>query len=153
MNSMPDPEWSPVLRDSVPVLRQPDRKRDAQPWPVPRLGSAMLRGLRGRCPACGRSRLFAGYLSVVATCPHCGAPLGLARADDAPPYFTILLVGHVVVPGVLIVENLYAPPLWLEMAIWLPVTLALSLLALRPIKGAIVGLMLNQRMLKSAGDE
>jgi uncharacterized protein (DUF983 family) len=143
---------SSALRDSTPVLWQPGRKPSAPPWPVPPLRRAMLRGLRGLCPACGQTRLFAGYLGVVAECRNCGAPLGLARADDAPPYFTILLVGHVVVPGMLIVEKTCAPPLWVQMAIWLPLTLALSLLALRPIKGAIVGLMLNQGMLKPATD-
>jgi uncharacterized protein (DUF983 family) len=122
-------------------------------WPVPPLRTAMLRGLKGLCPACGQTHLFAGYLRVVAECRTCGAPLGLVRADDAPPYFTILLVGHVVVPGMLIIEKTYAPPLGVQMAIWLPLTLVLSLLLLRPIKGAIVGFMLSQGMLKAVTDE
>jgi uncharacterized protein (DUF983 family) len=151
-NATPDVEGNPTVPDTTPVVWPPDRTPRLPPWPVPPLGRAMLRGCRGLCPACGQSRLFAGYLSVVPVCPNCGAPLGLARADDAPPYFTILLVGHVVVPGVLILERICAPPVWVQMAIWLPVTLALSLLALRPIKGAIVGLMLNQGMLKPVGD-
>jgi len=123
------------------------------PWPVPPMGTALLRGLKGHCPACGQTRLFAGYLRVVPACSSCGAPLGRACADDAPPYFTILLVGHIVVPGMLFTEKAYAPPLWLHAAIWLPLTLALSLLLLRPIKGAIVGLMLSLGMLKAAGDD
>ena len=138
------------MRDITPARWQPGR---APVWPVPPLRTAMLRGLKGLCPACGQTHLFAGYLSVVTQCRTCGAPLGLVRADDAPPYFTILLVGHVVVPGMLIVEKTYAPPLGVQMAIWLPLTLVLSLLLLRPIKGAIVGLMLSQGMLKAATDE
>ena len=47
------------------------------------------------------------------------------------------------------VERTYAPPLWLHAAIWLPLTLVLSLALLRPIKGATVGLMLSLGMLKS----
>jgi uncharacterized protein (DUF983 family) len=104
------------------------------------------------CPSCGKTKLFAGYLKVTPVCSNCHAPLGLARADDAPPYFTIVIVGHIVISGMWSVERAYQPPLWVHAAIWLPLTVALTLLLLRPIKGATVGLMLSLGMLKS-GDE
>jgi uncharacterized protein (DUF983 family) len=97
--------------------------------------------------------MFNGYLRVIAECPNCHAPLGLARADDAPPYFTIIVVGHIVIPSMLILERTVAPPLWVDMALWLPLTLVLALALLRPIKGATVGLMLKLGILKSADDE
>ncbi len=118
------------------------------PWPVPPMLTAIGRGLLCRCPACGRTRLFAGYLTVVPECTNCHAPVGQARADDAPPYFTILIVGHVVVLGMLLLEQAAAPPLWVHAAIWLPLTLVLSLLLLRPIKGGTVGLMLKLGLMK-----
>ena len=99
----------------------------------------MGRGLPGRCPACGKGRIFNGFLRVVPECEHCDAPLGLARADDAPPYFTILIVGHIVIPAMLIMQKHDDPPTWLLSAIFLPLTLVLSLGLLRPIKGATVG--------------
>ena len=34
--------------------------------------AAIKRGLIRRCPACGKGRLFAGYLSVAENCPDCG---------------------------------------------------------------------------------
>ena len=83
---------------------------------------------------------------------HCGAPLGLARADDAPPYFTILIVGHIVVPLMLIMQRMTDPPTWLLSAIFVPLTLVLSLGLLRPIKGGTVGLMLSLNMLKTEPD-
>jgi uncharacterized protein (DUF983 family) len=138
---------------TAPVRWQPDRAARHVPWPVPPMPVALGRGLRALCPACGETRLFQGYLRVTPACAHCGAPLGLARADDAPPYFTILLVGHIVVPLMFMVERAWQPALWLQMAIWLPATLALTLLLLRPIKGATVGLMLKLGMLKSGPDE
>jgi uncharacterized protein (DUF983 family) len=101
---------------------------------------AMLDGFRGRCPACGTGRLFGRYLKVQDACAHCGEELHHHRADDAPPYFTIMIVGHVVVGAVLPVERAFAPPLWAHAALWLPLTLALSLWLLPRIKGAIVGL-------------
>ena len=113
------------------------------------MATAIGRGLLCRCPACAKTRLFQGYLTVVPECAVCHAPLGQARADDAPPYFTILIVGHVVVLGMLMTEQAYAPPLWVHAVIWLPLTLIMSLLLLRPIKGGTVGLMLKLGMMKS----
>jgi uncharacterized protein (DUF983 family) len=103
----------------------------------------MLRGAANRCPHCGEGRLFAGYLAIRPGCERCGAPLGHVRADDAPPYFTIFLVGHIVVPLMLMVERGYEPSLWAMAAIFLPLTLVLCLLFLRPVKGATLGLMLS----------
>jgi uncharacterized protein (DUF983 family) len=109
----------------------------------------MGRGLMGRCPACGKGRLFDGFLRVVPICPNCHAPLGLARADDAPPYFTILIVGHIVIPAILIMQKMSDPPTWLLSVIFVPLTIILALGLLRPVKGATVGLMLTFNMLKS----
>jgi uncharacterized protein (DUF983 family) len=111
--------------------------------------TAIGRGLLGRCPACGQTRLFNGFLSVKTACAQCGAPLGLARADDAPPYFTILITGHIVVPLMLLVDRLSEPPIWEMMAIFVPLTLFTALGLLRPVKGGTVGLMLNLNLLKS----
>ena len=133
----------------APIRWQPDRTTPPPPWPVPLLPTAMGRGLMGRCPACGKGRLFDGFLRVVAQCTNCGAPLGLARADDAPPYFTILIVGHIVIPAMLIMQKMDDPPTWLLSVIFVPLTIILALGLLRPVKGATVGLMLTFNMLKS----
>ena len=135
------------------VRWQPDRTPKLPPWPLPPLGTAIGRGLLGRCPACGNSHLFDGFLRVVPKCGPCGAPLGLARADDAPPYFTILLVGHIVVPLMLILQRLQDPPVWVMSAIFVPLTLVLALGLLRPIKGGTVGLMVRLNMLKTDQDD
>jgi uncharacterized protein (DUF983 family) len=100
--------------------------------------TAMKRGLRGRCPSCGRGRMFRAFLKVADECPACGEPLHHHRADDAPSYFVILIVGHLVVPLVFMVETEYAPPYWVHFSLWLPLTLGLAIGLLQPIKGAIV---------------
>ncbi len=129
---------------------EPDRSTPPNPWPMPTMGAAIGRGLRGKCPACGKGKIFNGFLKVAAECESCGAPLGLARADDAPPYFTILIVGHIIIPLLFIVERSTDQlPLWIMSAIFLPLTLALSVGLIRPIKGGTVGMMLNLNMLKS----
>ena len=71
--------------------------------------------------------MFRRYLKVVDACPHCGEELHHHRADDAPPYFTIVIVGHIVVGLVLAVEMAYRPPLWVHAALWLPLTLLVAL--------------------------
>jgi uncharacterized protein (DUF983 family) len=133
----------------APIRWQPDRTTPPPPWPVPPLPTAMGRGLMGRCPACGKTPLFDGFLRVVQQCTNCGAPLGLARADDAPPYFTILIVGHIVIAAMLIMQRMDDPPIWLMSVIFIPLTIVLAVWLLRPIKGATVGLMLTFNMLKS----
>jgi len=61
-------------------------------------------------------------------------------ADDFPAYVVIAAVGHVIVPAILVVETAYAPALWLQLLIWLPITTLSALALLQPTKGAIVGL-------------
>lgn len=98
--------------------------------------SAILHGLAFRCPCCGQAPAFRGYLKVVDNCSRCGEPLGLLRADDFPPYVTIFLVGHLVVPLMLA----FPMSVGLQMLVWLPTALLLTLLLLRPVKGGVLGL-------------
>lgn len=98
------------------------------------------RGAAARCPACGEGRLFDGFVTVSDHCDRCGLALHHHRADDAPPYFTMMIVGHVIVAALLYVEIRHAPPLWVHLALWLPLTILLSLALMRPVKGAIVAL-------------
>ena len=107
---------------------------------------AVRKGFAQSCPACGRGRLYGKYLKVNPVCPHCGAELHHHRADDAPPYFTILAVGHVIIPGMLLMEQLVEPPSWVHTVTWVPLTLVLSLILLPRIKGALIGFQWAHRM-------
>lgn len=104
------------------------------------LQQSLLRGTLLKCPACGEGALFGSYLKVNDQCSHCGEALHHHRADDAPAYFTIVIIGHVIVSLVLAVEMAYRPPLWLHAALWLPLTIVMALAALAPIKGLLVSL-------------
>lgn len=107
---------------------------------------AMRRGAKGRCPSCGEGRLFKGYIEVREACDTCRTELHHHRADDAPPYFTIFIAGHLIVGGVLMAEQLAHPPAWLQLAIWLPLTVVVCLALLPRVKGALVGLQWALRM-------
>ncbi len=108
--------------------------------------ASMLRGAALKCPACGVGAMFRRYLKVADACPHCGEELHHHRADDAPAYFTIVIVGHIVVSLVLVVEMAYRPALWVHAALWLPLTVILTLVLLPMVKGALVGLQWALRM-------
>lgn len=109
--------------------------------PPPPLGSAMWRGLRGRCPACGSAGLFARYLKQVEACPACREDLGHIRSDDAAPWLTILVVGHIVVPLMLSVERYTRWPDWMAMVVWPLVALALVFAVLPRAKGLLISII------------
>lgn len=52
----------------------------------------------------------------------------------------MMIVGHIVVPLVLVVETAYKPDFWLHLAIWPALAVGLALVLLPCVKGAIVGL-------------
>ena len=101
---------------------------------------AVWRGFSMRCPSCGSGRLFGAFLKVADHCAVCGEEFSHHRADDFPAYVVIFAVGHTMVPAALAVEFEYAPPMWLDFLIWLPLMIGSALALLQPVKGAIVGL-------------
>jgi uncharacterized protein (DUF983 family) len=121
-------------------IEQPAERPARDVW------QAIRRGAMCRCPACGEGRLFTSYLKVAPACERCGEELSHHRADDAPPYLTIMVVGHIVVPMLMWLELHYQPALWIHFVLWLPLTLALSLALLPPIKGVVVAFQWALRM-------
>ena len=98
----------------------------------PAWGLAMRRGAAGRCPACGKGRIFARFLKVDRACSRCGTELHHHRADDLPPYVTIFIVGHVVGYGIFLSEMRYEAPLWFHLAVWPALTVIMALLLMQP---------------------
>jgi uncharacterized protein (DUF983 family) len=107
---------------------------------------SVKRGFCGRCPRCGEGRLFRAFLKVDDACSVCGLDLTPQRADDLPAYLVILIVGHIVVLTALWIETDYSPPVWLQLAVYLPFTSIASLILLQPVKGAVVGMQWALRM-------
>jgi uncharacterized protein (DUF983 family) len=110
-------------------------------WP------AMKRGMRGLCPACGQGKIFYAYLKVNDLCPACGEELFHQRADDMPPYVTMVIVGHIVVSGVIAGQELFPNlPDWPQMVFWPIIGLLLSLWLLPIVKGALIAYQWALRM-------
>jgi uncharacterized protein (DUF983 family) len=111
----------------------------------PSLLRAVWRGLQRRCPNCGRGPLMATYLRQVDQCAMCGEPYGHIRADDAPPWLTILAVGHVVVPTAIAVESMATWPVWMATIVWATAALALSAAVLPRAKGLFLAAIWSLR--------
>lgn len=110
------------------------------------LRQSMLRGARGRCPACGEGRLMSGYLTPRAACPNCHEDLSAQRTDDGPAYLTILIVSHLTLPLLMVAYLVWRPsPMTLILSFCAVATIA-SLLMLPRIKGAMIGLQWAKRM-------
>ncbi|MGA2941751.1 MAG: DUF983 domain-containing protein [Xanthobacteraceae bacterium] len=104
------------------------------------LAKALWRGFTMRCPNCGEGKLFGRFLKVADRCAVCGEDLTPQRADDFPAYLVIVVIGHITIPAVLVVEEAFAPPLWLQYLIWLPFIAFGALTLLQPAKGTVVAL-------------
>lgn len=107
---------------------------------------SIKRGIRCRCPNCGEGRMFNRFLKVAPSCSVCGEDLSHHRADDLPPYITIVIVGHIVVTAILFVFGRWEWPTLIHLMVWLPLTFVLCLALLQPTKGAVVGLQWALRM-------
>ncbi len=114
--------------------------------PTPRLAlpatlsAAILRGIKGRCPRCGEAKLFRKFLKPIDRCPTCQQDWTAQRADDLPPYISILLTGHVLAPVIIYFGAIAPIPLWQAMAICLTLASILMIGLLQPAKGGTIAL-------------
>jgi uncharacterized protein (DUF983 family) len=103
--------------------------------------------LHCRCPRCGQGRLFDGLLKVAPRCARCGLDLRAEDAGDGPAVLVMFALGALVVTGALLVEAIFAPPLWVHAVLWTPVTFGGSILLLRPLKAILIAQQYRHRAL------
>lgn len=111
-----------------------------------RLGPALRRGWARRCPKCGTGAILKGYLAVRPGCPDCGEVLSHHRTDDGPAYLTILIVGHLMAPLLLMTFVRFRPEPLTLFVVFGTGTVALSLFLLPRLKGAMLGFQWAKRM-------
>jgi len=102
--------------------------------------SLITAALGCRCPRCGRGKVFNGLLAIVPRCAVCGLDISAQDAGDGPAVFVILILGAIVVLLAAVVEIKFAPPIWVHIALWFPVTVAGAVLLLRPLKAGLIAL-------------
>ncbi len=104
-----------------------------------------LAGLLGRCPNCGSSPLFAGFLTVRPVCEGCGFDLSKADSGDGPAVFIILIAGFLCAFGALIFDLSLHPPIWVDLVVWLPLAAIVSIGLIRPFKGVMIALQFHNK--------
>ena len=102
---------------------------------------AARRGLMGRCPACGATPLFKTYLKQVQACSACNAEFGRIRADDAAPWLTIIVIGHIFLPLVFFLGLDQLMPFWAAMLAYAALLSLLALLLLPRAKGLFIAIL------------
>ena len=100
-------------------------------------------GLLCRCPNCGQSRLFEGFLKVVERCAACGFDFTRLNTGDGAAIFIMQIAGGIVVFGALFAMIAWKPPIWLVAGLALPPVLGLSLGLMRPGKGLMIALQMR----------
>ncbi|MEP2829990.1 DUF983 domain-containing protein [Parvibaculum sp.] len=94
--------------------------------------------LKGCCPRCGKGKLYKGFLDLAPECEVCGLDYSFADAGDGPAVFIMMIAGFIIVGLVLWVEFTWSPPYWVHAVLWIPLTLALTVGLIRPLKGWLV---------------
>ena len=98
-------------------------------------------GFRKVCPQCGEGPLLEGYLKPLPNCSICNEDFSHISADDGPAWLTLLIVGHAVVPLMLVFGRSNYVPLWLAVLILSVVTLIGVYLVLPRAKGIFIALI------------
>jgi len=120
------------------MTTEPVKERELRP--------AMACGWRRRCPNCTTGPMLKGYLKVRDECIVCGEALHHHRADDGPAYLTILIVGHLMAPSILMVFTKFRPEPLVLATIFSIGCVALSLYLLPRLKGLMVAIQWAKRM-------
>ena len=97
-------------------------------------------GATGRCPRCGQGRIYDGLLSLAGRCSRCELNLTAFNVGDGPAAFLIFFIGAIIVGLAMWLELSVSPPWWLHVILWVPLTVAGAILALRVSKGVLLGL-------------
>jgi uncharacterized protein (DUF983 family) len=117
------------------VSALPDATLRSQPVVL----TGLLRGTRRTCPACGKGKLFCGYLAVRPVCAVCGNDNEQYPSDDFAPYVTISLVLHLMVPALFLADRTWVMSSLFESALAIPIFLVATLALLPFAKGAVIG--------------
>jgi uncharacterized protein (DUF983 family) len=105
----------------------------------------LLSAVKGLCPRCGARTLFAGLATFAPKCRACGLNFASFNVGDGPAAFLIFIVGGIVVGLAVVTQVKLAPPWWVHVLLWVPLTLVLTVGLLRIGKGLLLALEYRHR--------
>lgn len=100
----------------------------------------------GKCPVCGKGKLFRSYLKVASACSACGTDFKAAETGDGPVVFVLLIAGFAACIGMMISLLKYEWPVWLLLSVWPAVAVALSLILMPALKALMVASQLKHKV-------
>ncbi|MGL3821626.1 DUF983 domain-containing protein [Sphingopyxis sp. R3-92] len=111
----------------------------AQVDPTPKGRPPVWRAaLFGLCPECGDGPLFSGPVQFRDRCEACGLDYGRYNVGDGPAAFLTLIIGALLIALALTLDSILAPPLWVHILLWVPLTAAAVIYGLRIAKAALL---------------
>ncbi len=110
-------------------------KESANVW------QSIWRGVKCRCPRCGKGWLFHHYVEQVAHCANCKEPLARYKVGLLLPLVVITIMIHILAFVMLEMElNGYGNPL-IYLYVLVPLSVIVPIAILPSSKGAIIGLL------------
>ncbi|WP_443747831.1 DUF983 domain-containing protein [Asticcacaulis solisilvae] len=109
-------------------------------------GTDFVAAVLGRCPACGKGKLFKSYLKVADACAICGVNFKAAETGDGPVVFVLLIAGFIACTGLLVSVLAWDWPVWKLLSVWPALAVALSLVLMPMLKGVMVASQLRHRV-------
>ena len=103
--------------------------------------SVLCRGIQKRCPQCGVGAVLIGYLKPASNCSHCGEDFSQISADDGPAWLTLLIIGHAIVPLMLVFGRDPGIPAWFSIVVLTLITLVGVYFILPRAKGIFIVLI------------
>ena len=103
----------------------------------PGIAKAALFGL---CPKCGAKTMFAGTARFADRCGKCGLDYSSFNVGDGPAALLTMVIGAFVIFLAIMVDAAFRPQFWVHVIIWVPFTVAITVLSLRVAKGALLAL-------------
>ena len=110
--------------------------------------SVLNRGLSCVCPRCHKGHIYkigAFCYDLKDECEHCGLDLTKNDSADGPAVFLMFVIGFAIVPPALYLHALFAWPLFVQIAIWSVIIVALILGMLKPLKSYVITLQYKVR--------
>ena len=100
----------------------------------------------GRCPVCGKGKLFKSFLKLAGSCSNCGTDFKAADTGDGPVVFVILIAGFATCFAMLYAFLAWNWPAWMHLVVWPLFACLLSLGLMQPLKGLMVASQLKNRV-------
>ena len=92
----------------------------------------------GHCPRCRAKTLYSGVITFAPRCRQCGLDFSRFNVGDGAAAFLILILGAVVGGLAIWLELAMAPPFWIHILLWLPLSLLLVVGGIRYSKARLL---------------